>query len=143
MPDILGILILCRRCFMNSTPCKFLLIAGDNQTRFLLGRTLLRKFPMSSLLECDTAASALELPPERDLDVIVVHVAAGSEGLKSIAALHRRYPDAKVVIVADADLSRAAADAGADRFLLQAEWLRLGTMAEDLLAAGGGGCATA
>src|SRR4051812_29879023 len=58
--------------FMASPP-KFLVIDDNPDSRFLLVKTLLRKFAGAVMLECQNSEAALEMAKASDLSAIICH----------------------------------------------------------------------
>jgi CheY-like chemotaxis protein len=108
---------------------KFLVIDDHDDHRFLLVKTLLRKFPHAAVQECQNGETALEL--------------ARTEAYAAIVDLVRRLrelePNVPIVMVSGIDRTSAALAAGATRFLHYDEWLRIGTVVTELLKVGAPG----
>ncbi len=117
------------------TPVKFLVIDDNADSRFLLVKTLLRKFPTAVVHECQSSEAALAMAGTVDLAAIVCHRTTETAGitlLREIRALNSHVP---LVMVSGIDRTNQALAAGADRFLLYEEWLRIGTVVEELVGA--------
>jgi CheY-like chemotaxis protein len=117
------------------TPLKFLVIDDNADSRFLLVKTLLRKFPTSVIHECQSSEAALEMAKTEDLAAIISHRTTETAGitlLREIRAINTHVP---MVMVSGVDRTNLALAAGADRFLLYDEWLRIGTIVDELIAA--------
>lgn len=114
-------------------PRKFLIIDDNSDSRFLLVKTLLRKFPQSVLQECQDAEAAVALAKSEKLDAIVAHRAAEVDGLTLIRMLRHANPLVPLVMVSGFDRSKEAVAAGATCFLSYDAWLRIGTVVADLL----------
>src|SRR4051812_12627740 len=56
-----------------SAQLKFLVIDEDNDSRFLLVKTLLRKFPSAAVVECRIADVALDIARTDRLAAIITH----------------------------------------------------------------------
>ncbi len=115
-------------------PLKFLVIDDNADSRFLLVKTLLRKFPNAVIHECQSSSAALEMAKTRDLAAIVSHRTTETAGIILLRDIRGMNPDVPMVMVSGIDRSELALAAGADRFLLYDEWLRIGTMVEELIS---------
>src|SRR3954471_4295394 len=71
---------------------KFLVIDEDNDSRFLLVKTLLRKFPGAGVTECRTADAALSLARTDKLNAIVTHRTAEMTGVDLVRELRSINP---------------------------------------------------
>jgi DNA-binding NarL/FixJ family response regulator len=120
-----------------AAPPKFLVIDDNPDSRFLLVKTLLRKFSSAVILECQNSEAALQMAKATDLSAVICHrttETAGISLLREIRALNPRVP---LVMVSGIDRRAHALAAGADRFLLYDEWLRIGTLVEELMSVKG------
>jgi CheY-like chemotaxis protein len=115
---------------------KFLIVDDNADSRFLLVKTLLRKFPQAILQETQDGESAITLMKAGHLDAVVVHRAAEIDGLSLIRSLRQSSPTVPIVMVSGLDRSKAAVEAGASTFLSYDAWLRIGTVVGELIAAG-------
>ena len=116
-------------------PPKFLIVDDNADSRFLLVKTLLRKFPQAILQETQDGESAVALM-KGHLDAVVVHRAAEIDGISLIRNLRQSNPTVPIVMVSGLDRSKAALEAGANTFLSYDAWLRIGTVVGELIAAG-------
>lgn len=112
---------------------KFLIVDDNPDSRFLLVKTLLRKFPNAVVQECKEAATALALAKSEPLDAIIVHRASEMDGLTMIRALRESRPSLPIVMTSGIDRSKEAIIAGASAFLNYDAWLRVGTVVAELL----------
>lgn len=112
----------------------FLVIDHNADSRFLLVKTLLRKFPHSRIDETDDADVAVSLARKHALSAIVSHRTENMLGVELIATLRAVNAKVPIVMVSGIDRTEPAVRAGADRFLLYDEWLRIGTVVDELLA---------
>ncbi len=113
---------------------KFLVVDDVPENRFLLAKTLLRKFPEALVQECQLSTPAI-LAAKSELTAIIVHRSEDLDGPALIAALRKVNPKAALVMVSGRDSCPEAFTAGADAFLNYDAWLRIGTVVEDLLRA--------
>ena len=116
------------------TSPEFLVIDDNRDSRFLLTKTLLRKFPGAVLHECETAQAAFDTLRTRPLSAIISHRSAETPGIELLLELRALNRDVPIVMVSGVDRKVAALAAGADRFFLYDEWLRIGTVVDDILA---------
>ena len=116
------------------SPYTFLIVDDNSDSRFLLVKTLLRKFPQAELKETPNGEAALTLARSSRLDAIIIHRAAEFDGLTLVAMVRTICPATPIVMVSGLDRTRAAIEAGATTFLSYEEWLRIGTVVAGLLA---------
>ncbi len=117
-----------------SAPKKVLVIDDNPESRFLLTKTLIRKFPQVMVLECADAGSATRTVAAEELDVIVVHRSADVPGVDLIRMLRDASDAVPIIMVSGIDRSVEATAAGASFFLSYDEWLRIGTVVAELLS---------
>jgi response regulator RpfG family c-di-GMP phosphodiesterase len=116
------------------TPSKVLVVDDNPESRFLLTKTLLRKFPQVMVLECADAGSAQRTAALEPLDVIVLHRTADVIGVDLIRMLREVSDKIPIIMVSGIDRSAEAMAAGANFFLSYDEWLRIGTVVAELLS---------
>lgn len=113
---------------------KFLVIDDNADSRFLLVKTLLRKFPQAVIHECqDADAAVLIARTTPELDAIVTHRAIEVDGITLVRLLRRVNHSVPLVMVSGIDRTTEALTAGANRFLNYDEWLRIGTLVAGML----------
>ena len=110
-------------------PLQFLILDDNPDTRFLLSKTLLRKFPTCVLQEYQDADSAVAAAGKKGVDLIVVHRLWDIDGVSLIKRLRAANPRVPIIAVSGIDRSAETLAAGATRFLHYDEWLRIGTVA--------------
>jgi CheY-like chemotaxis protein len=115
----------------------FLVIDDNPDSRFLLVKTLLRKFPHAALEECQQADAAVARSATCRYAAIVVHRTPEVDGVTLIGMLRHRAPSVPIVMVSGIDRTQQALAAGATCFLHYDEWLRIGTVVAQLLDRGG------
>lgn len=108
---------------------KFLVVDFHAESRFLLVKTLVRKFPDAVILEEDDAERALVQARTGQLSAIITHRTFDMEGLELVRQF-RAATKTCIVMVSGIDREAAALAAGADSFLPYDEWLRIGTHLE-------------
>jgi DNA-binding NtrC family response regulator len=113
---------------------KFLIVDDNADSRFLLVKTLLRKFPQAIIEETQHGDSALARAKSGDLDALVVHRAAEVDGLTLIKELRAVASDVPIVMVSGIDRTKEATEAGATTFLHYEAWLRIGTVVSEILS---------
>jgi DNA-binding response OmpR family regulator len=112
---------------------KFLIVDDNPDSRFLLVKTLLRKFPQAVLKETQDGDSSVTLARTEPLDAVVVHRAAEIDGVSLIRLIRQANSTVPIVMVSGIDRSKDAADAGASTFLSYEAWLRIGTVVAELI----------
>jgi len=118
---------------LMSFPGKVLVIDENPESRFLLTRSLVRKFPRTVVLECSSAETAACTARDEIVDVIVLHRATDVNGIDLVEKM-RDVSRAPIIMVSGIDRSAEARGAGANFFLNYDEWLRIGTVVADLLS---------
>lgn len=116
-------------------PPEFLVVEADTDTRFLLSKTILRKFPQALIHEREQADAALSSAEAGKLTSAIVHDADDMEGTALVALLRESNPTLPILAVSCEADPAAALRAGASGFLLTQEWLRVGTVVDDLIIA--------
>lgn len=114
-------------------PVTFLVVDDHAESRFLLVKTLKRKFPRAQILEADSEPQAMGLARRDDLCLIVTHRTFELPGVELVRTFRASNPRVAIVMVSGIDREEAALAAGANRFLHYDQWLRLGSLVEDLL----------
>jgi DNA-binding response OmpR family regulator len=112
---------------------KFLIVDDNPDSRFLLVKTLLRKFPQAVLKETQDGESSVNLARTEALDAVVVHRAAEIDGVSLIRLIRQANSTVPIVMVSGIDRSKAAVEAGASTFLSYEAWLRIGTVVAELI----------
>ena len=116
------------------SPKTFLVVDDNADSRFLLVKTLLRKFPEAVIRECQESVDAVRIAKRNALSAIVAHRAADLDGISLIRELRAANPHVIIVMVSGLDRSLTAVAAGATCFLNYDEWLRVGSLVTDLLS---------
>jgi DNA-binding NarL/FixJ family response regulator len=111
----------------------FLVIDDHAESRFLLTKTLSRKFPHASILETDSAEQAFTLIRSGEITVVVCHRTFDIPGLDLIGEFRAAGFRMPILMVSGIEREEAALAAGANAFLHYDEWLRVGTVVESLL----------
>jgi CheY-like chemotaxis protein len=123
------------KTFLAMTALRILVIDTDQDGRFFIGRTIARKFPHVVIVECQTQQSAEAEARDPTLSAIICHKALEITGPEMISALRKIRPKLPMILVSSVDREAEARAVGADRFLPFEEWLRIGTVLQELLAA--------
>ncbi len=118
---------------MTSAP-RFLIVDDNADSRFLLVKTLLRKFPQAVLQETQQGEDAIRMLRDGNLDAVVVHRASDVDGLTLIRSLRQTNATLPIVMVSGIDRTLTAIEAGATTFLNYDAWLRIGTVVSELIA---------
>lgn len=115
---------------------EFLLIDDNADNRFLLSKTLLRKFPNALMQECQDSEPALVAARRPAITAAIVHRATDVDGLPLIEMIRKARPTLPILFVSGADLRTKAFEVGATAFLNYDAWLRVGIVVEDMLRTG-------
>jgi CheY-like chemotaxis protein len=117
------------------TPRRFLVVDDNPDSRFLLVKTLVRKFPTAEIAEAQTADLALSLALTGPM-VIITHRAADMDGIELVKRLREQNSRTPILMVSSIERTPAALAAGANRFMLYDEWLRTGSIVDEMLSPG-------
>lgn len=120
---------------ISDTPL-FLVVDHNRDSRFLLVKSLSRKFPQARILEVDDGEEAVQRAAARGLTAIVTHRTSEYFGTELVEKLREANTEVPIVMVSGIERTAPALVAGADRFMLYDEWLRIGTIVQDLLKKG-------
>lgn len=113
---------------------RFLIIDHNADGRFLLSKTLLRKFPQSIALECAHADTATTAAATEKLDLIVAHNTGDLTGCELIDTLRAANRDVPILAVTgNPNLGPSLLQSGASQVLNFDEWLLAGNVVEALL----------
>jgi CheY-like chemotaxis protein len=118
---------------MNSK-LRFLVIDDNPDSRFLLVKTLLRKFSAAAVQECQDADTAVQIAAHEKVDAVIAHRAGEIDGLTLIRLLRRVNTTVPIIMVSGINRAQQALTAGATFFLNYDEWLRIGTVVAELIA---------
>lgn len=111
----------------------FVVIDFHAESRYLLVKTLRRKFPEAVVHETDDAEKAIEIARAVNLAAIITHRTFEMEGGELVRRLRDADPKVPIIMVSGMDRSEVAMAAGATAFLHYDEWLRIGTLVESHL----------
>lgn len=118
------------------SPLRFLVVDHHHDSRFLLVKSLLRKFPQAVIQEVEDGETAIEVVRTTELAAIITHRTREYFGTEMVEKLRAVNPDVPIVMVSGIERTTPALAAGADRFMLYDEWLRTGTLVKELLEQG-------
>lgn len=116
-------------------PLKFLVVDDVSENRFLITKTLLRKFPNSLVQECDTSIAALAATEHDSHSAIIVHRAADADGFSLISEMRELKSAVPIIYISGRETCPGAIEAGATAFLNYDAWLRIGILVEEVMAA--------
>ena len=116
---------------------KFLVVDFHAESRFLLVKTLLRKFPGARIFEEEEAERALEVVRTQKLSAVITHRTFEVSGADLVRMFRECDANLAIIMVSGMDRAESARDAGADTFLHYDEWLMIGSVVESHLAAKG------
>lgn len=112
---------------------RFLVIDDNPDGRFLISKTLMRKFPNSVISECQTAEAAFRILNEERVSLIISHRTFEFDGVSLIRELRQVNPTVPIVMMSGIDRRELAMEAGAADFLTYDEWLMVGNKVALLL----------
>ena len=122
---------------MLPSPQKFLIVDDNPDSRFLLVKTLLRKFPQAVIQECQQSDPAVAIARSENPTAIVAHRTEDVDGVTLVRLLRHVNATVPIVMVSGFDRAKEALAAGATCFLNYDEWLRIGTLVSELIGAPG------
>jgi CheY-like chemotaxis protein len=111
----------------------FLVVDDHAESRFLLVKTLQRKYPGAQIFEASSEQQALGIARRADLSAIVTHRTVDVPGIELVREFRDVNPRVPIIMVSGIDREEAALAAGANLFLHYDQWLRIGTLVESLL----------
>jgi CheY-like chemotaxis protein len=117
-------------------PLEFLIVDNNRDNRFLLTKTLLRKYPAAKIHEHEDSEGAMKVVNAADLSAAVVHRAADMDGIFLIRMMREAKPKLPILSVSGFDRREQAYAAGANAFLHYDAWLSLGRIVEEMLRTG-------
>lgn len=112
----------------------FLLVDDSPDGRYLISKTLLRKFPRATIVECRTAETAFAAIAREMPSLIVTHRTYEFTGIELLRELRQRAPGVLILMTSGIDRREHALEAGADAFYTYEEWLMVGSHVAQLLA---------
>ena len=112
---------------------RFLVVDDNADSRMLLARTLMRRFPESVVLECQHGDTAIRIAERERLGAIIAHRTFDYDGETLIALLRRVNPEVPIIMVSGYDRSERALAAGANAFLNYDGWLNIGAVVANIM----------
>ena len=112
----------------------FLIVDDSPDGRYLISKTLLRKFPRATIVECRTAETAFAAIAREMPSLIVTHRTYEFTGIDLLRELRQRAPGVLILMTSGIDRREHALEAGADAFYTYDEWLMVGNHVARLLA---------
>src|SRR5438132_704339 len=97
---------------MPSTRGIFLIIDDNLDNRFLLTKTIGRKFPTSEIRECDEIGAAISIASSEQLTAVISHRVDLTDGIDLIRQLRQVNPSVPIIMVSSYDRTREALAAG-------------------------------
>src|ERR1051326_6757150 len=122
---------------MITEPLRFLVVDDNKDSRMLLVKTLLRKFPEAVVQECQGGDAAMRIVQTDPLSAIIAHRTFDYDGETLVALFRRLNPHVPIVMVSGYDRSARAIEAGANAFLNYDAWLQIGSVVAKVMAAAG------
>lgn len=115
---------------------EFLIVDDHLENRYLLAKTLNRKFPGALIVECQDSTAAVTAVRRPSLTAAVVHRTTDADGLAVLELLRKANATLPILYVSGFNHREEAFKAGASAFLNYDAWLRVGTMVEEMLKTG-------
>jgi DNA-binding NtrC family response regulator len=112
-----------------------LVVDHNHDSRFLLVKSLHRKFPAAIIRETGDGEEALLIAERNGLAAIITHRTQEYFGTELVQKFREVNPTVPIVMVSGIERTGPALAAGATRFLLYDEWLRVGTVVREALEA--------
>lgn len=121
---------------MSVPHLRFLVVDHNKDSRFLLVKSLLRKYPHARIEEAEEGDPAIEIARRGGLAAIVTHRTREFYGTELVSKFRAANPEVPIVMVSGIERTEPALAAGADRFLLYDEWLRIGAVVKEAIEHG-------
>jgi CheY-like chemotaxis protein len=112
---------------------RFLIVDDVTDSRSLLVRTLLRKFPNAAIQECQESVAAVAACGVHPFDIIIAHRSVDLDGITLVRVMRKVAPKTPIVMISGIDRTQQALQAGATAFHHYDEWLRIGTVVTQIL----------
>lgn len=112
---------------------QFLVVDDNADSRMLLVKTLMRKFPECIVSECQHGDTAIRMAKSDSITAIVAHRTFEYDGETLIARLRQVNPTVPIIMVSGQDRSARAIAAGANAFLNYDAWLQIGSVVADVM----------
>jgi len=111
----------------------FLVVDHNADSRLLLTKPILRRFPGAIMQECETMEASLAALQRTSVDAIVSHRVIGYDGATTVQMFRRVNSHVPIVMVSGIDRAREAYAAGANVFVNFDAWLTMGAVVEQIL----------
>lgn len=112
---------------------RFLIVDDNPDGRFLVSKTLLRKFPKAVISECQDSGAAMRILEKEHVSLIISHRTFEMEGIDLIREFRSRNATVPILMMSGIDRREAALAAGANAFLTYEGWLMVGNHVATLL----------
>jgi DNA-binding NarL/FixJ family response regulator len=109
---------------------QFIVLDFHAESRFLLVKTLRRKFPEATVAELDDASQAVAAVRRKNIAAVITHRTFEVEGVPLVRLLRESDPTVPIIMVSGIDREAEALAAGANCFLPYEQWLRIGSVVE-------------
>ncbi len=115
-------------------PLTFVIVDDVEENRFLIAKTLGRKFPESSIIECLDSTAAVSAVEQHKPAAVIVHRGFDIKGPEMVRLLRQMAPTLPLIMVSSRETCPEAIEAGANAFLNYDAWLRIGTVVAEVLS---------
>jgi CheY-like chemotaxis protein len=117
-------------------PLEFLIVDHHRDNRFLLTKTLLRKYPDAKIHEHEESQGALSVVMEGRLAAAVIHRADDMDGIFLIRRIREANAKLPILSISGFDRREQTLAAGASAFLHYDAWLSIGRVVEEMMRFG-------
>lgn len=115
------------------SPHHFLVVAESEDDRSRYSRTLLRKFSSVATTDAGVAGAMVLATQAGHFSGAVVNITGAGDALRLVSVLRSVNPRMPIIALCTVDRSVDAFAVGASRFLLNAEWLMVGTLMAEVI----------
>lgn len=112
---------------------RFLVIDDNPDGRFLVSKTLLRKFPKSVVIEAQTGETALRVLENESVTLVVCHRTFEFDAVSLVREIRQRNQTIPIVVMSGIDRSADVFAVGANACITYDEWLMIGNKVAALL----------
>ncbi|MDO8545488.1 MAG: response regulator [Opitutaceae bacterium] len=112
---------------------RFLIVDDNPVSRFLISKTLLRRFPKSLISECQDCDAALRILEKENVSLIISHRTFDMDGVALVREFRGRNATVPILMMSGIDHREPALAAGANAFLTYEMWLMVGNHVAALL----------
>src|SRR2546430_8454477 len=110
---------------MSST-AQFLIVDDIAENRYLLSRTLLRKYPLANITECEESEPAVAAARHEKPLAAIVHRTRDADAPQMVRLLRQVNGTLPIIVVSGRETFPEAIEAGATAFLNYDAWLPIG-----------------